>query len=48
MDFITVFPKTSMQHNAIMVVVDKLSKVAHFVAAKSTNFSSDMAQIFIK
>lgn len=45
--FITGFPKTSKQNDEIMVVVDKLSKVAHFVAVKSTNSNSDIAQIFI-
>lgn len=31
-----------------MVVVDKLSKVSHFLVFKSTNSASDIAQIFIK
>ena len=48
MDFITCFPRTSKQHDAIMVVIEMLRKVAHFVAVKSTNSSSEVAQIFIK
>jgi len=39
MDFITCFPRTSKQHDFIMVVVDRLSKVAHFIALKSTNLA---------
>jgi hypothetical protein len=31
MDFITNFPRTAKQHDYIMVVVDKLTKVAHFI-----------------
>jgi hypothetical protein len=31
MDFITRLPKTSKQHDSIMVVVNKLTKVAHFI-----------------
>jgi hypothetical protein len=31
MDFITGLPKTIKQHDAIMVVVDKLSKETHFI-----------------
>ena len=31
-----------------MVVVDRLSKVAHFIAVKSTNSASEVAQVFIK
>ena len=48
MDFITGLSRTSRQHDFIMVVVDKLSKVAHFIAIKSTNLASEVAQIFIK
>jgi len=31
-----------------MVVVDKLRKVAHFIMVKSTNSTSEAAQIFIR
>lgn len=31
MDFITGLPTTKKQHDIIMVVVDKFSKVAHFI-----------------
>jgi len=48
MDFIIGLPKTPRKHDAIMVVVDKLSKVAHFVHVKSTNSASEVAQVFIK
>jgi hypothetical protein len=30
-DFITKFPKTTRQHDSVMVMVDKLTKVAHFI-----------------
>jgi len=36
MDFITGFPRTSKQHDSIMVMVDRLTKIAHFVVVKST------------
>jgi hypothetical protein len=48
MDFITRFPKTVKQHDAIMVVVDKLSKVAHFIPIKSTFKAVNVADIFMK
>lgn len=47
-DFILGFPRTPRQHDEIMVVVDKLSKVANFVSAKSTNSTSEVGLIFIK
>jgi hypothetical protein len=36
MYFITILPRKVKQYDAIMVVVDKLSKVAHFIPIKST------------
>ena len=35
MDFITGLPMTWRQHDFIMVVVDKLTKVTHFIPVKS-------------
>jgi len=43
MDFIISFMRTLRQHDSIMIVVDKLSKVAHFIGVKSTNSSSEVA-----
>ena len=48
MDFITGFPITWRQHDSIMVVVDKLKKVAHFIPVKSTHKTDDIAKIFMK
>ena len=36
MDFITSFPRTSRKHDSIMVVVDKFTKVTHFIPVKYT------------
>ena len=48
MEFITGLPRTVRQHDSIMVVVDRLTKVAHFIPVKSTLSVSDVAQVFIK
>ena len=48
MDFITGLPKLSKQNDAIMVVVDKLSKFAHFIPVKSPCKAIDIANIFMK
>ena len=48
MDFITGFPMTWRQHDSIMVVVNKLTKVAHFIPVKSTHNTNDIAKIFMK
>ena len=48
MDFTTGFPMTWRQLDSIMVVVDKLTKVAHFIPVKSTHKMDDIAKIFMK
>lgn len=47
-EFITSFSSKSRKDDSIMVVVDRLSKVAHFIAVKSANSSSEVAQLFIR
>jgi hypothetical protein len=46
MDFITVLPRLAKQNDAIMVMVEKLSKSAHFVPIKSTCKAIDITNIF--
>ena len=46
--FITGFLRTSSWHDSIMVVVDMLTKVTHFILVKNTYSNSDVAQVFIK
>jgi hypothetical protein len=48
MDFIMGLPRTSKQHDSIMVVVDKLTKVAHFIPLKTTHKAEDVVDIFMK
>ena len=48
MDFITGLPNNFQQHDSIMVVVNKLSKVAHFIPIKSTYKVVNIAYIFMK
>lgn len=47
-DFITKLPRSSRQHDSIMVVVDKLTKAAHFVPVKSTHKATNIAEIYMK
>ena len=39
---------TWRQHDSIMVVVDKLTKAAHFIPVKSMYETGDIAKIFMK
>jgi hypothetical protein len=47
MDFIIGLPKSTKKNDAIMVVVEKLSKYSHFVPVKSTCKAIDIANIFM-
>eukprot|EP00253_Pinus_taeda_P016910 PITA_16910 len=48
MDFITGLPKTKRNNDSIMVVVDKLSKAAHFIPVQSTYRVVQIAHIFMQ
>ena len=47
MDFVTGLPR-SLNYNAIFVVVDMLTKVAHLIPARKENTAKEIAQIFMK
>jgi hypothetical protein len=48
MDFITGLPRTNKKHGSIMVVVEKLTKDAHFVPVKTMHTMANIAEIFMK
>jgi len=48
MDFITQLPKTSSGYDSIFVVVDKLSKRAHFIPTTTTVNAAQVADLFYK
>jgi predicted aspartyl protease len=47
MDFIVQLPKTKAGHDAIYVIVDKLSKMAHFIPTHTTATAPDTAKLFL-
>ena len=48
LDFITGLPKNQKQNDSIMVVVDKISKAAHFIHVKRTHKVANIDDIFMK
>jgi hypothetical protein len=48
MDFITKLPKTSTGYDTIWVIVDRLTKSAHFLPIKETDEMNTLAQIYLK
>jgi hypothetical protein len=48
MDFITGLPRTKSGYDSIWVVVDRLTKIAHFIPVKTTYTSVKLADINMK
>jgi hypothetical protein len=47
MDFITRLPHTYKGYDAIRVIVDRLTKVAHFIPVKTTYKGSQLAELYM-
>jgi transposase InsO family protein len=47
MDFVTHLPESN-GHNTILVVVNRLTKIKHFIACNGTCDAEDLARLFIK
>ena len=47
MDFIVGLPKTPNGHDSIWVIVDQLTKVAHFIPIKIDYKGNKLAQLYI-
>ena len=47
MDFVTGFPKSQKGNDVVLVVIDRLSKVAHFLAVKETITASQLANLYM-
>ncbi|WJX94652.1 hypothetical protein P8452_76049 [Trifolium repens] len=47
MDFITGLPKTRRKHDSIWVIVDRLTKSAHFLPVRTTDTAAKLTDIYI-
>ena len=47
MDFIIGLPKSSRGNDSIWVIVDRLTKVSHFIPVKTTYRSDQLAQLYV-
>ncbi|KAJ9556778.1 hypothetical protein OSB04_011392 [Centaurea solstitialis] len=48
MDLITKLPRTSRSYDAIWVIVDRLTKSAHFIAIRESSSAEALADIYVK
>jgi hypothetical protein len=47
MDFIVGLPRTQSSCNSIWVIVDRLTKVAHFIPVKTTYSRLELAKLYM-
>jgi hypothetical protein len=47
MNFITGLPRTPKGYDSIWVIVDRLTKVAHFILVKTTYQESQLAELYM-
>ena len=48
MDFVTHFPRTLRRHDAVWVIVDRLTKLAHFIAVRMTFTLEEFCLLYIR
>ena len=48
MDFIVALPRTQRGYDSIWVIVDRLTKVAHFILVKTTYNGPRLAQLYME
>ncbi|GJT40921.1 putative reverse transcriptase domain-containing protein [Tanacetum coccineum] len=48
MDFVTKLPKTSNGHDTIWVIVNRLTKSAHFIPTRETDIMETLTRVYIK
>ena len=48
MDFVNHLPRTSRKHDAVWIIVDRLTKSAHFLAVQMTFTLEEFCRLYIR
>ena len=48
MDFVTHFPRTSRGHDVVWVIVDQLTKLAHFLAVRMAFTLEEFCKLYMR
>lgn len=48
MEFVTGLPRTGSSHNVIWVIVDRMTKLANFLAVKTTDSVNKLVGLYIQ
>ena len=48
MDFVTHLPRTSRRHDAVWVIVDRLTKLTHFLSVRMTFTLKELCRLYIR
>ena len=48
MDFVTYLPRTSRWHDAVWVIVDRLTKSAHFLVVRMTFTPEEFCRLYVR
>ena len=48
MDFVSSLPKTTKRHDSVWVIVDRLTKTAHFIPVRTTYSLEKLAELYVQ
>ena len=48
MDFVTHFPRTSQRHDAVWVIMDRLTKLVHFLVVRMTFTLEEFYKLYVR
>ena len=47
MDFVSGFPLTQQKHDSVSVIIDRLTKLAHFIPVRINYYMDRLAELYV-